>query len=317
MPARSTAIAVRARLPYLTGTAGALLIALSAILVSLADVSPSTAAVFRCLYALPALALVAGLERRRLGPRSAAERRTALLAGVFFAADLALWHHAIDLVGAGLSTVLANSQVVLVGLAAWAVLGERPERRVLAAVPVVLGGVVLISGALGGDAYGSAPLAGAVFAMLAAVAYAGFLLVLRHGNRDRRRPAGPLLDATASAAVVSVLAGLVVGDLDLVPSWPAHGWLVALALNSQVVGWLLISVSLPRLPAVVTSLLLLLQPVGSLVLGVVLLAEAPSAVQWGGAAVVLAGIGVATLAPRGGGPEPPVDVPAPASSSPR
>jgi len=302
--------ALRRRLPYLTGTAGALLIALSAILVRLADVSPSTAAVFRCAYALPFLALVAAHERRRLGPRPWSQRRLALLAGVFFAADLALWHHAIGLVGAGLATVLANTQVLLVGLAAWAVLAERPERRVLVAVPVVLGGVVLISGVLGGDAYGEDPRLGAAFALLSAVAYAGFLLTLRHGNQDRRRPAGPLFDATLVGALVSVLAGAVVGDVDLVPTWPAHGWLVALALNSQVVGWLLISVSLPRLPAVVTSLLLLLQPVGSLLLGVVLLDEAPSPLQWAGAAVVLAGIGVATLG-RGRA----ADQPAPAEAA--
>lgn len=306
--------ALRRHLPYVTGTAGALLIALSAILVRLADVTPSTAAVFRCAYALPFLGVFAAVERRRLGPRPWSQRRLALLAGVFFAADLALWHHSIGMVGAGLATVLANTQVVLVGLAAWAVLGERPERRILVAVPIVLGGVVLISGVLGGDAYGADPLLGAAFALLAAVAYSGFLLVLRHGNRDRRRPAGPLFDATLVGALVSVVAGAVVGDVDLVPSWPAHGWLIALALNSQVVGWLLISVSLPRLPAVVTSLLLLLQPVGSLVLGVVLLAEAPSALQWTGAAVVLAGLGVATLWPgRDVRPPAPVDAPAPAS----
>lgn len=306
--------ALRRRLPYLTGTAGALLIALSAILVRLADVSPSTAAVFRCAYALPALGVLAALERRRYGPRAAADRRLALLAGVFFAADLGLWHHAIGYVGAGLATVLANTQVVLVGLAAWAVLAERPERRVLVAVPIVLGGVVLISGVVGGDAYGANAPLGAVFAILAAVAYAGFLLILRQGNRDRRRPAGPLFDATLTGALASVVAGLVVGDVDLVPAWPAHGWLVALALNSQVVGWLLISVSLPRLPAVVTSLLLLLQPVGSLVLGVVLLGEAPSRVQWAGAAVVLAGIAVATLRPARPGPPSRRDAPAAVAS---
>ena len=35
-----------------------------------------------------------------------------------------------------LATVLGNLQVVLVAFAAWAVLGERPERRIIVAVPV-------------------------------------------------------------------------------------------------------------------------------------------------------------------------------------
>ena len=44
---------------------------------------------------------------------------------------------------------------------------------------------------------------------------------------------------------------MAVGDLDWVPDLEAQAWLVLLALSSQVLGWLLISVSLPRLPALV------------------------------------------------------------------
>ena len=239
--------------PVLTGVLGALAIATSAILVRLADVSPSTAAFFRCAYALPALGLLAMVEQRRYGPRGGGQRALALGAGLFFAADLVIWHHSIEWVGAGLATVLANTQVVIVGVVAWIVLAERPSARVVVAVPVVLAGIVLISGVVGTDAYGRDPLLGALLGVLTAFAYSGFLLVLRQGNRDIRRPAGPLFDATLAAAVGSVAAGLVVGDVDLVPRWPAHGWLILLALTSQVVGWLLISISLPRLPAAVTS----------------------------------------------------------------
>ena len=63
-----------------------------------------------------------------------------------------------------------------------------------------------------------------------------------------------------------------------------------LALSSQVLGWLLISLSLPRLPAVLTSILLTLQPVMTVVLGIVLLNESPSALQLVGAAAILAGL---------------------------
>ena len=59
---------------------------------------------------------------------------------------------------------------------------------------------------------------------------------------------------TLVAAVVSVIAGVALGEADLVPAWPSHAWLVVLALTSQVVGWLLISASLPRLPAALTFL---------------------------------------------------------------
>jgi drug/metabolite transporter (DMT)-like permease len=214
----------------------------------------------------------------------------AALAGVFFSADLICWHHAIVDVGAGLATVLGNLQVAFVGLVAWLVLGERPATRMLATLPLVLIGVVLVSGVLEHGAYGADPAQGVLYGLATGLAYTGFILILRAGSGEQQRVAGPLFDATFVAAVVSVAAGAVIGDADLVPSWPAHVWLVLLALSSQVLGWLLISASLPRLPAALTSLLLTVQPVGSVILAAILFAEAPSGLQLVGVAAILAGL---------------------------
>ena len=270
--------------------AGALTIAFSAILVHQADVHPATAAVYRCAFALPLLGLLAWRERRRFGPRAPGQQRLAMAAGLFFAIDLICWHQAIADVGAGLATVLGNLQVVVVPFAAWAVLGERPGRRILAALPLTLIGVVLISGALEDGAYGEHPLRGVVFGALTGLSYAGFILVLRHGNEDLRRPAGPLFDATWVSAIAALAVAVVLGVDDLAPAWPSAAWLITLALSSQVLGWMLISVSLPRLPAALTSMILTIQPVGSVVLGIVLLREEPTVLQLAGAACILAGL---------------------------
>ena len=284
--------------PALTAVAGAVTIAFSAILVRLSHASPSTAAVFRCAYALPVLALLAGLERRRFGPRTRRDLALSVAAGAFFAADLIFWHHAIGDVGAGLATVLGNLQVVLVGVLAWLLLGERAETRVLAAIPVVLAGVVLISGAIGHGAYGRDPARGVVFGIFTGLTYAGFILILRHGNNDLRRPAGPLFEATLAATAFAAIAGIAIGDVSFVPTWPTHGWLALLALSSQVLGWLLISISLPRLPAALTSVLLTIQPVGSVLLGIAIFSESPSSAQAAGVVVVLAGVTLASVRPR-------------------
>jgi drug/metabolite transporter (DMT)-like permease len=293
----------------LVALAGALTIAFSAILVRKAGVHPVTAALYRCAYAIPLLAALAWRERRRYGPRAPGQQRLAIMAGVFFAADLIFWHEAIGDVGAGLATVLGNLQVVVVPFAAWAVLQEPPGRRILAALPLTLLGVVLISGALEDGAYGAHPSRGVVYGLLTGISYAGFILLLRHGNEDLRRPAGPLLDATVVAAGVALVVALVLGVPDLAPAWPSAAWLGTLALSSQVLGWLLISVSLPRLPAALTSMLLTVQPVGSVLLGIVLLGESPSALQLLGAALILAGLVSlaagrrASALPRHGDPE--------------
>jgi drug/metabolite transporter (DMT)-like permease len=226
------------------------------------------------------------------------------VAGAFFALDLMFWHRSIEAVGAGLATVLGNLQVVLVALVAWMLLGERPGARLVAAIPVAIVGIVLISGVLEEGAFGRDPVLGVIFGGLTALAYTVFLLVLRRGNADLRRPAGPLFDATATAAVVAAVGGWILGELDPWPGWPAQGWLVVLALTAQVAGWLLISVSLPRLPAAITSVLLTIQPVGAVLLAMALLDEDPSALQLVGVALVLAGVVVVALSRRRPGPVP-------------
>jgi drug/metabolite transporter (DMT)-like permease len=277
---------------------GAATLAFSGILVRLSDTSPSTAAIWRCAYAVPVLGLLVVAENRRLGSRSWRERRAGLLAGVFLGVDLLLWNAAIADVGAGLATVLANVQVVLVPLVAWAILAERPGKRVLVALPVALLGVLLISGVLEHGAFGRDPARGALFGLGAGVAYAGLLLLLRYAGADLRRPAGPLFDATAACAVVCVAAGLVIGDARLVPSWPSAGWLITLALGSQVLGLLLVGTSLPRLPAATTSMLLMVTPAGSVALAAIILGESPSALQLVGVALVLVALPAAARSGR-------------------
>ena len=273
---------------------GILGISFSAIFVKQADVSPSTAAFFRNAYAAPVLFLV-WMSIRGGDDRPAALRLMAVASGVFLALDLTVWHRSIDLIGAGLATVLANTQVVFVGLIAWVVLRERPTRLAFLTIPIVFAGVVLISGLGRADAFGDDPLAGVAFGVLAGAAYSGFLLIFRASNRELAPVAGPLLDATVGAAVGSLLAGVADPDFSFALSWPEHGWLLALALVAQVVGWLLIASALPRVPALETSVLLLIQPMLTVLWGLLLFSEYLSGLQWAGVVLVLGGVGVLTL----------------------
>jgi drug/metabolite transporter (DMT)-like permease len=193
--------------------------------------------------------------------------------------------------------VLGNTQVVLVGLLAWAIFRERLSRNALLAIPVAMLGILLISGALEKGAYGSDPKLGALYGVLTGIAYSGFLLALRRGSGARGRVAGPLFDATLATTVFIVPAGLVL-DLDYTPSLQATGWLLLLALSSQVVGWLLITVSLGRLPTALTSVLLTFQPLLAVIFAALLVSERPSPLQLVGAAAILAGLLIASVGRR-------------------
>ncbi|GAA2205634.1 DMT family transporter [Nonomuraea monospora] len=231
--------------------------------------------------------LLAWLERRRLGPLP---RRAVLMswaAGVVFSLDLLFWHHAIDYVGAGLATVLGNLQVFIVAFAAWALFGERPSTPLMVGTPVVFAGVVLISGVFDSAAYGSDPLLGVAAGVATSLSYAAYLLLLKGGSD---RAAGPLAHATVVATAGIALLSPWFGGAEFVPSWPAHGWLLVLALGPQVLGWTLITYTLPRQPAALTSLLLLVQPMSTVAISTVVLGERPSVLQLAGCVVVVLGV---------------------------
>src|SRR6187399_800090 len=78
--------------PILAALCGALAISFSGILFRVAHVSPTTGALYRCVYALPALWALAFVEDRRYGRRPLKHRALAWLAGLFFAVDLVAWH---------------------------------------------------------------------------------------------------------------------------------------------------------------------------------------------------------------------------------
>ena len=311
--------------PVAAAAAGAVCISSSAVLMRLASTTASLTALGRCAFALPVLGALALLERRRgappLPPRS---RWLARLAGLFLAADLIVWDHSIDAIGAGLGTVVGNLEVLIIALLAWLFLGERPNRSLVLASPVMLLGLALVGGLAdvgGSRAYGTDPALGVWYGVGVAILYAIYILMLRQATSasgagkaaagagqaaaaSRARPAvaASLFEATAGATVGAVVLGLALHDFRLGPgtvTWPALGWLALLALTSQVIGWLLITVSMPRLAAGMIGALLLIQPAGSVALSYVILGERPSALQLAGVVLVLTGV-LVTVSEREG-----------------
>src|SRR5579862_4288974 len=277
------------RTPIAAALLGAACISSSAVVMKLGSTSASITALGRCVFALPLLGALVMYERRRGAQALPARGRwLARLAGAFLAVDLIVWSHSIDAIGAGLGTVVTNLQVLIISLLAWVFLGERPRRSLMLASPVMLAGLVLVGGLadVGGTrAYGSDPGLGVAYGVGVAVLYAIYILTLRQATSASSAGssasagsavAGPLFEATAGAVVASAVLGFALHDFRLGPAWPALGWLLLLALTSQVVGWLLITVSMPRLPASMIGALLLIQPAGSVALSYLFLNERPS-----------------------------------------
>ncbi|MBN6039739.1 DMT family transporter [Amycolatopsis sp. 195334CR] len=268
---------------------GALSLSSSSILIAIAGTPTATTTFWRCGLALVLLAPLLAWELRRHG---LPDRRTlwmGSLAGVFLGADFLLWNVSIGDVGAGIATVLANLQVVMFPLVARVFTGVRLDRRFVLALPVLLVAAAAAGGVIGPVALGENPLRGTVFALTAALGYSGFLYFSREcGVRAPRHVVTPVFFATASAAALAVVfGGLTTGiQFSLGPrTWLA---LALVAVFGQVLGWLLVGWGLPRLAPAVSSALLLLQPIGAVLLAMVVLGEVPSVTQVAGGAVVLA-----------------------------
>ena len=279
---------------------GAMLLSFAPLLYIQSDTSPITGAFFRMLYALPILIFLVWYLNQD-DQRGRKNRMLAFSAGLLLAIDFAGYHSAIDYIGSGIATLIGNSQVIIVTLVSWWLLGERPNRMILLALPMVMLGLLFISGIWDDEPYGDDPIKGVVGGIVAAIFYSSFLILYRFSNRIRAPSVNLQLDATAGAATGLLIVGILpLSSLDIEPidfsfTWPGHGWIILLAVSCQVIGWIAITYALPRLPAAHTSFAILLQPVLTILWGVIILSEKPSIQQIGGMSLIFAAIIAVTV----------------------
>lgn len=275
--------------------AGALCLSISAILVKLAGVDAATTAVLRCVIAVLVLVPLAAREKSRRGSLSGGGVGWALLAGIALGIDYAAWTASIYYVGAGISTVLINVQVIVLPVLAFLADRETITRRFLLVLPLMLIGISLVGGLWGTSARGSQTAAGTVLGVVAGVGYGVYLFITRRASRlDPGRVVQPLTWATATAAVTATVISPVSGGIHLggisVRSWVL---LATLAVIGQVVAWLFVHHGSIRLAPATTAGLLLVQPVLALGLSAVILSEYPTLHQLLGAGLVLVSVAAA------------------------
>ena len=298
---RSAPLAFASRHPRLGAALGAMAISQSSPLAKLSGASPAVVTLFRGAVALPFLALLARREGHAPARR---DRALAILAGGLFALDLQCFHISIPLLGVALATVVPNAQVFIVGLFA-ALAGERTPGRAIVAIPFALIGLLMLARVVdpfGGGVIstavvsaGSDPALGVLWGIGAAAFYGLYLIITRRIS-TASSAVGPftmLRDSALGTIAVSLLIAALGGALLPPQIWPGVGWLVLLALMSQVLGYPLINASIPHLPSVVGSVLLFVQPLMTLVAGVIIFGEIPSPGQLVGALVLFGGVLVA------------------------
>lgn len=302
---RAAPLGFAARHPRLGAALGALAISQSSPLAKLSGASPAVVTLFRGAVALPFLALLARREGHHATLR---DRALAFIAGGLFALDLQCFHVSIPLLGVGLATVVPNAQVFMVGIVA-ALAGERTPGRAIAAIPMAFLGLLMLARVLdpfGVEGFadpsviaaGSDPAQGVLWGLGAAAFYGLYLIITRRISTSATgsTAVGPftmLRDSALGTIAVSLTLALLDGALLPPEIWPGVGWLILLALMSQVLGYPLINASIPHLPSVVGSVLLFVQPLMTLVAGVIIFGEVPTPGQLVGALILFGGVLVA------------------------
>ncbi len=267
------------------------------IFVRLTDVGPVSSAFWRVALAVPIIAIGAALNSRLTGhgnaarpPLSPRDMRLLVLAGLFFAGDLGLWHWSIALTSVANSSLLPNLAPVFVAGLGFVFLGHRFSRNFLGALALATGGVGLLLGA--SIQLGGTRVTGDLLGIATATMYAAYLLTVGY---VRRRVA--TLTVRLWVSIVTALALLPMALLSGEVFWPAgaEGWAVlfALALVNQVAAQGLISFSLAHLSAAFSAVSLLVQPVVATIVAWFLFHEALGTWEFAGALAVLSGIALA------------------------
>lgn len=275
----------------LAALTGASLIGLAPIAIRLSEVGPNATNLWRFLFALPILAAWAALSRPI---PSGGQTLWLVLGGLLFGLEISLWAVALNLTTVTNATLLVNLTPVFAALFGWLWLKERLSVPVLAGGTVALVGAVTLALARAQTGGGPAEAAahgwiGDSISLLGALFYAGYLMIVRTLGKNVSVGA-VMFWATLAAACVAAAISFALGEVMLPQTWFGWAMVIGLGLFVQVGGQGLIAYGVGRLPIVVSTVLLWMQPLVAAALSWMLFDEALSTAALFGAALVLAGI---------------------------
>lgn len=280
---------------------GALILSTSAIFVRLSEVGPLATGMYRMALALPLFWMMIAREGQRGDdkdrpvsqsglPISRRDIGLAVVAGLFYAADLASWHISIGLTSVANAATMGNTAPVFVALASFVLFKEHMTRIFLAGLALAMVGAgILVAGSF---SVSPSTVLGDLLGILTAMFYAGYFLTIAR-IRKRVSTAAIMAISGLTCTVVLAPAAWLLGEQFVPVTALGWVWLFGLAYVCQLGGQTLIINALAYLPASFGAVALLVQPVGTAIIGWFVLAEAVSLDKAIGIAAILGGIWLA------------------------
>ena len=248
------------------------------------DLGPQAIAFWRFAFALPVLFVMVVLIQRRLPPKP---NKFVIIAGVFFALELGLWHWSLTFTTVANATFMVNLGNIGVGLTAWIFLKERPGWMWVIAILIAFHGAAARSLFLATDV--TTVLRGDLIASAAAIGVSCYVVAAKVA---RRTMGG--LEAIFWLTFVETLVAifLVLAFRESFLPEDLSGFIVPLflAIVVHVGSQGLIILGLGHTPTAIAGVLILVQPVVAAAISWQLFDEALTPLQAGGGFLILMGI---------------------------
>jgi drug/metabolite transporter (DMT)-like permease len=264
---------------------GVLCISWSAILVKIANISGFGSGFYRLLFGTIGIIPVWLYFKKPITDRQGV--KVAIICGVLFACDIALWNSSIMLSKASISTLLANLAPVWVGLGTLLFMKEKPTRIFwIGTIIAILGVSIIIEIQQVMEANLNK---GNLLAIGASMFYGAYLITVRKGRIS--------LDTFSFTTISMISSTVVLGLICIFTATPLWGFsnaswmaLIVLGLIPQLLGWLSINQALGHISPTITSVTLLSQSVFTALFSIPILGEMLYLHEIVGALVVLTGI---------------------------
>lgn len=272
---------------------GILFISFSPIFVKLAVASPITSGFYRIFIAWAVLAPFCFIKGDLKIARK--DLLIALLGGVVFGADIAVWNVSLTRIGATISTLIANLAPVWVGLLSFIVLRKKSGALFWIGTVVAILGMVILVGYQ--NILHLQFNTGIIYALVASLFYATYIMITS-GILKKISTLTFMFYNMIGASVFLLIICLIRGDELIRFSAPTWLYMIGMGLICQLAGWITINYSLNFLQATRVSIALLSQTVIAGIWAALLLHEKLDMDEITGSIVVLAGIAITFIKKR-------------------
>jgi drug/metabolite transporter (DMT)-like permease len=283
-------VRVQPALPLLLIAVGGALTGFSGVFVRLSETGPLATGGWRLAIAALALLPLLRLSRSRAGGSRFSP--LLMLAGLFFAVDMGFYNWSLDFTSIAQATLNDNLAPIVALAAGFLLFGERFGAAKACGLAAALGGAALMTLARadgGGTLYGNG------LAALGMIGYALYLVAVKRVRRDHDT-ASIIFGSSVVAAAAMFAAALYAGEQFLSASPSGWAVLIALGLISHLFGQGLVAFGMREAPVGLASILLLSQPIVAALAAWGVFNETMGPVEAVGAALVLAGLAIASRA---------------------